>query len=38
MKAYVKRIKGSKPDSLALLVEAGIVTPKGKLTKPYRSQ
>lgn len=37
MKAYVKRIQGSKAASLDLLVAAGIVTKKGNLTKPYRS-
>ena len=37
MKDYVKKISGSKEQSIAFLQRAGILDKKGELTKPYRA-
>ncbi len=37
IRAFAATIRGDKEKSLTLLVEAGILTKSGKLTKPYKN-
>jgi hypothetical protein len=37
MEAFRKKMKGNRELSRALLIGAGIITPKGNLRKPYKN-